>query len=284
MRVNWPHICAAGWLVTSASFLLLLLLLLVLPYALTACHHCVSTAGMGCSCRGGCSPSSCRRGLACRWGDSDRRLPIPQCPSCATFTPCSLLACYPNRHPLWRDLEILADPASTPRQKVCVTPVVITHMHRASYGQQHLLLCLLSCAALSRHCNAAFLRASLTHMQVAARLTKIEKSILQGCLDAVATCAPCLGASVHGAPAGTHCTHCTHLPCTDGVNIHCCTVLCCAALCCTVPCCAVLCYAVAPRHAPSSNRRRAVHAANAPMRVSADAMAVSPPTLAVKLA
>jgi hypothetical protein len=49
------------------------------------------------------------------------------------------------RHPLWRDLEIVDDPAATPRQKI------------------------------------------------AARLTKIEKSILQGCLDAVTTCAPCLG-------------------------------------------------------------------------------------------
>jgi hypothetical protein len=28
---------------------------------------------------------------------------------------------------------------------------------------------------------------------VAARLTKIEKNILQDCLDAVGTCAPCLG-------------------------------------------------------------------------------------------
>eukprot|EP00775_Hariotina_reticulata_P013147 gene13147-13277_t len=46
------------------------------------------------------------------------------------------------KHPLWRDLEILQDPSSTPRQKV------------------------------------------------AARLTKIEKSILQGCLDAVAACVP----------------------------------------------------------------------------------------------
>lgn len=55
-----------------------------------------------------------------------------------------------DRHPLWRDLEILEDPASTPRQKV------------------------------------------------AARLTKIEKSILQGCLDAVTTCAPCLGGRSRG--------------------------------------------------------------------------------------
>jgi hypothetical protein len=29
--------------------------------------------------------------------------------------------------------------------------------------------------------------------KIAARLTKIEKSILQGCMDAVTTCAPCLG-------------------------------------------------------------------------------------------
>jgi hypothetical protein len=61
---------------------------------------------------------------------------------------CISLVCASShscRHPLWRDLEILEDPAATPRQKV------------------------------------------------AARLTKIEKSILQGCLDAVGTCAPCLG-------------------------------------------------------------------------------------------
>jgi hypothetical protein len=126
---------------------------------------------------------------------------------------------------------------------VCVTPVVITHMHRASYGQQHLLLCLLSCAALSRHCNAAFLRASLTHMQVAARLTKIEKSILQGCLDAVATCAPCLGASVHG----THCRDTLHTLHTPAMHRRCqhpllhCAMLCCAVLYRTMLRCAVLC-------------------------------------------
>ncbi|KIY95099.1 hypothetical protein MNEG_12863, partial [Monoraphidium neglectum] len=51
------------------------------------------------------------------------------------------LASY--RRPLWKDLEILEDPKSTPRQKV------------------------------------------------AARLTKIEKSILQGCLDAISTQSPC---------------------------------------------------------------------------------------------
>jgi hypothetical protein len=45
---------------------------------------------------------------------------------------------------LWRDLEIVEDPAASPRQKI------------------------------------------------AARLTKIEKSILQGCVDAVSSCAPCL--------------------------------------------------------------------------------------------
>lgn len=45
--------------------------------------------------------------------------------------------------------------------------------------------------------------------KIAARLTKIEKSILQGCLDAVTTCAPCLGEcwgmAAHlykGAPVG----------------------------------------------------------------------------------
>ena len=32
--------------------------------------------------------------------------------------------------------------------------------------------------------------------KIAARLTKIEKSILQGCLDDVTTCAPCLGKPV----------------------------------------------------------------------------------------
>eukprot|EP00878_Enallax_costatus_P010172 GHUV01010618.1.p1 GENE.GHUV01010618.1~~GHUV01010618.1.p1 ORF type:complete len:451 (+),score=91.21 GHUV01010618.1:1244-2596(+) len=55
------------------------------------------------------------------------------------------------KHPLWRDLEIIEDPTTTPRQKV------------------------------------------------AARLTKIEKSILQNCLDAVSNCAPCLDAA--GVPA-----------------------------------------------------------------------------------
>lgn len=54
------------------------------------------------------------------------------------------LASYKN--PLWKDLEVLENPASTPRQKV------------------------------------------------AARLTKIEKSILQGCLDAVISSSPCSGA------------------------------------------------------------------------------------------
>ena len=55
----------------------------------------------------------------------------------------SRLAAYP--HALWRDLEILEDESSTPRQKV------------------------------------------------AARLTKIEKSILTNCLETVAKAAPCNG-------------------------------------------------------------------------------------------
>ncbi|KAI8466475.1 MAG: hypothetical protein J3K34DRAFT_433512 [Monoraphidium minutum] len=61
------------------------------------------------------------------------------------------LAAY--RRPLWRDLEILEDPASTPRQKV------------------------------------------------AARLTKIEKGILQGCLDAVKTQSPCSTGAAGGSAA-----------------------------------------------------------------------------------
>lgn len=53
------------------------------------------------------------------------------------------LAAYPQ--PLWRDLEVIADPAATPRQKV------------------------------------------------AARLTKMEKSLLQGCLDALKAAAAPVG-------------------------------------------------------------------------------------------
>lgn len=37
--------------------------------------------------------------------------------------------------------------------------------------------------------------------KIAARLTKIEKSILQGCLDEVTTCAPCLDAKNVPKPA-----------------------------------------------------------------------------------
>eukprot|EP00879_Flechtneria_rotunda_P026362 GHRR01028105.1.p1 GENE.GHRR01028105.1~~GHRR01028105.1.p1 ORF type:complete len:274 (+),score=85.18 GHRR01028105.1:1140-1961(+) len=59
------------------------------------------------------------------------------------------------KHPLWRDLETLENPNSSPRQKV------------------------------------------------AARLTLIEKSIYQGCLDAVSSCAPCLDADGAPKPAVT---------------------------------------------------------------------------------
>ncbi|KAF8059135.1 setd3 [Scenedesmus sp. PABB004] len=83
---------------------------------------------------------------------------------CAVFDPeleqtaaCALVGHLQQRlagykHSMARDLEILADPTATPRQKV------------------------------------------------AARLTKIEKSILTGAMDAVAACAPCLEGKAKPSP------------------------------------------------------------------------------------
>jgi hypothetical protein len=42
--------------------------------------------------------------------------------------------------------------------------------------------------------------ASTPRQKIAARLTGIEKSILQGCVDTVSTCAPCLDAAKAAPP------------------------------------------------------------------------------------
>lgn len=46
--------------------------------------------------------------------------------------------------------------------------------------------------------------AATPRQKIAARLTKIEKSILQGCLDAVTTCAPCLGEPTYAEAGSCH--------------------------------------------------------------------------------
>lgn len=127
---SWPHTCRSAWQATSESYLG------AGPWAASPGGDCVV---LGWDERSTFSPNSELAVLPCCFhGGISQESPtnIARAASCA--------GCC--RHPLWRDLEIVDDPAATPRQKI------------------------------------------------AARLTKIEKSILQGCLDAVTTCAPCLGA------------------------------------------------------------------------------------------
>jgi hypothetical protein len=59
-------------------------------------------------------------------------------------------------------------------------PLVVNHNLLHSPLNFNSLMCVVICAS--------------TQTQVAARLTKIEKSILQGCLDAVSVDSPCAGA------------------------------------------------------------------------------------------
>jgi hypothetical protein len=70
-------------------------------------------------------------------------------------------------------------------QSGCLTPCCVMLCHAVS--------CYVSRHPLWRDLEIVDDPTATPRQKIAARLTKIEKSILQGCLDEVTTCAPCLG-------------------------------------------------------------------------------------------